>query len=98
MDDYYVAEAPSLKRRMYICEEREGPLTGKPNVVSGWQFVVEEFDDNGKPRPLWDAWEEHYHEIIRYPEAYAPKDIIWKRNGTDEVVDIYDNPYVKDGE
>jgi len=98
MEEYYVAEysGPPL-RRLHIHEDKNGPYKEASNYRSGWEFVVEEANEKGEMQPLWDTWEEHYYEIIRYPEDYAPKGVIWKRNGTEEVVDIYNNPYVKEG-
>jgi ATP-dependent Clp protease ATP-binding subunit ClpA len=33
--------------------------------------VVDQYDANGEPQPHFDAWEEHFSEILRYPSEYA---------------------------
>jgi hypothetical protein len=40
-------------------------------------------------RPLFDSWAQTFEEIVRYPDNYAPREIVWRRVDTGEVVDIY---------
>jgi len=75
------------KRKLYIWQEQPG---------DGWGFSVSSFDQNDDEQPYWDAWEETYPEILRYPPDYAPMDIVW-RDPVGRVVDIYKlNPLVAD--
>jgi len=77
------------KRKLYVWQD--GPeQTRIANLVSGWGFSVSSFDENGTEQPLWDTWERTFEEILRYPPEYAPRDIVWTRIDTGEVVNLYE--------
>ncbi|MGE0742451.1 MAG: hypothetical protein AB7O98_14010 [Hyphomonadaceae bacterium] len=78
------------KRKLYIWQDEPVPANAAPNVVSGWGFSVSEFDEVGDPQPFWDTWERTFEEILRYPPEYAPRDIVWTRIETGEVVNLYE--------
>ncbi len=59
------------------------------NDIRGWGFAVDEYDANGRVRPFIDTWEMTFEEIVRYPELYGPKGMVWRSEATGEVVDIY---------
>jgi hypothetical protein len=59
------------------------------NELHGWCFAVEEAEDADVMRPLFDSWAQTFEEIVRYPDNYAPREIVWRRVDTGEVVDIY---------
>jgi uncharacterized protein (DUF433 family) len=75
----YVADVGGApRRRMRIWSEE-----------SGWMFLVEEISENGVEHPAFDTWEESWEEILRYPEAHAARDAIWREERSGKVVDIY---------
>jgi hypothetical protein len=86
VEDTFVAEENGPpKRRFWIARDPKGQ--GGPNVVRGWCFVYDQFD-NGEWMPGGDTWEEWFFEILRYPQEYAHAALIWRRQSNNEVVDL----------
>jgi hypothetical protein len=79
----------SEHRRLYIWSDDPG--RNEPGC-NGWSFQVTEFKGDEEV-PLRDAWAATFQEILLYPPVYAPRDIQWRRAGTDEPVDIYGLAY-----
>lgn len=81
----FVADAPGPpRRRLYIYD---GPVPA-PGRTTGWSFVVDEYDANGEPQPHFDTWEEHFFEILRYLPKHDAGGLVWRREETDEIVDL----------
>jgi uncharacterized protein (DUF433 family) len=70
-------------RKLYLHK-----VSNDPSLLF-WRLDVSEFDDDGEELPLGDVVENSFDQIIRYPENYAPRDIIWRDEYTDGIVDIY---------
>jgi uncharacterized protein (DUF433 family) len=90
------SDVPERLPASYIAEW-EGPphrklylhkVSNDPSLLF-WRLDVSEFDDDGEELPLGDVVENSFDQIIRYPENYAPRDIIWRDEYTDGIVDIY---------
>jgi len=56
---------------------------------SGWAFAWNDLDGEGTYRSGGDNWEETYEAILRYPEVYAPRNVVWRDVRSGEIVDIY---------
>ncbi|WP_339915772.1 hypothetical protein [uncultured Brevundimonas sp.] len=55
----------------------------------GWMFAYTETVAGGEERLGGDYWDETFRAIIRYPDDYAPRGVIWRDERTGEIVDIY---------
>jgi hypothetical protein len=81
--DVLVAEdAGPPRRRMLIYAE----TAEQPHEVSGWRFVVSEWDQAGAEQPYWDSWEPTFDEIKRYPTKYASAHVRWRVERTGQWV------------
>jgi uncharacterized protein (DUF433 family) len=88
VDQSFVAEWEGPPRRkLYLRHERNA--LDDERQFAGWMFEVRDFDEAGEEQPRWDNWEESLREILRYPELYAPRDLIWRDETTDAIVDVY---------
>ena len=87
MDSFFAEIPGSPARRLYLYRDDAG---GEAGTVRGWNFVVDQFDQAGKPSPLWDTWAETFAEILMYPPEYANEPINWRRTETKEAVVIAD--------
>jgi hypothetical protein len=84
--DTFVAESEgSPKRRFWIARD---PYDGRNDTVRGWAFGFDELSSEGVWEVGWDAWEEWFFEILRYPPEYSSGPLTWKRQGDGEVVDL----------
>lgn len=81
----YIAEwASQPPRKIYLF--RESPKGASPEW---WKIAGYEIDDDGMELPLPDAVDEGFAAILRYITRYAPRDVIWRDEATNSVVDIY---------
>lgn len=86
MDDVFFAEQLASPRRRYWIA-RDPPVTSNTQM-RGWSFVYDEMDGQGQWRPGWDAWEEWFFQILRYPPHYSVEPLVWSRPSTGEVIDL----------
>ena len=81
----YVAEWDGPpRRRLQLCAATPN---GDPQDL--WQIFCSELDDDGTEFPLPDFVDQGFASILRYPTRYAPRDIVWRDDATNTVVDIY---------
>lgn len=65
------------RRKFWIC--------GDPD--DGWSFIYDEWR-NGEWQVGWDTKERWFFEILRYPTEHGSKALVWRREDTDEEVDL----------
>ena len=71
-----------IYREAVIEEYRRG------EKYTGWRFYVEKVVEKGANEPLWDTWEEHFSDIMRYPILYTSRQCEWTDVSTGKTVDI----------
>ena len=75
-----------------FCAELKGPphrhfwIAGS---VGSWEFAYDNINEAGEGAPGWDIWEATFEEIVRYPEIYGDRAMIWRDVKTRQIVDIY---------
>lgn len=81
----YIAEwASQPPRKIYLFRE-----SAKDASPEWWKIAAYEIDDDGMELPLPDAVDEGFAAILRYTTRYAPRDVIWRDEATNGIVDIY---------
>lgn len=85
VDTFSAEQIGPPQRRYWIARD---PSKSSNVEVRGWAFIYEEMGPDGEWRPGWDAWEEWFFEILRYPSEYAAGPLVWRREADDRVVDL----------
>jgi hypothetical protein len=71
------------KRRFWIYHD--GPSIAE-KIVRGWRFVFDEEAEDGSWEPGHNPGEEWFFEIMRYPQIYASRPLVWRRECDNEIV------------